>query len=81
MWRFRRLIAEVHRRSLWQVLLVYLGASYAILEAVDLFTERFDLLDWSFPVAAPARCRPPCRGPCAIAVPLSIPHLRPFSSP
>ncbi len=25
-----RLIHEIHRRSLWQVLLVYLGASYAM---------------------------------------------------
>jgi serine/threonine-protein kinase len=34
------------------VLLIYLGASYAVLEAVDLFTERFGLPAWFFPTAA-----------------------------
>lgn len=52
MSRFRRLIVEAHRRSIWQVLLIYLGASYAVLEAVDLFTERFGLPAWFFPTAA-----------------------------
>jgi serine/threonine-protein kinase len=52
MSRFRKLIVEAHRRSLWQVLLIYLGASYAVLEAVDLFTERFGLPAWFFPTAA-----------------------------
>jgi serine/threonine-protein kinase len=52
MSRFRKLIVEAHRRSIWQVLLIYLGASYAVLEAVDLFTERFGLPAWFFPTAA-----------------------------
>jgi tetratricopeptide (TPR) repeat protein len=52
MSRFRRLIVEAHRRSLWQVLLIYLGASYAVLEAVDLFTDRLGLPAWLFPTAA-----------------------------
>ncbi|NIN71724.1 MAG: hypothetical protein GTO46_07285 [Gemmatimonadetes bacterium] len=52
MSRFKKLIHEVHRRSIWQVLLVYLGASYAILEAVDLFTERWGLPSWLFTAAA-----------------------------
>ncbi|NIN72431.1 MAG: hypothetical protein GTO46_11050 [Gemmatimonadetes bacterium] len=52
MSRFRRFIVEAHRRSIWQVLLIYLGASYAVLEAVDLFTERFGLPAWFFPTAA-----------------------------
>jgi tetratricopeptide (TPR) repeat protein len=30
---------------------VYLGASYAVLEAVDLFIERFGLPAWLFPIA------------------------------
>ena len=47
----KRLIHEIHRRSLWQVLLIYLGASYAILEAVDLFIERLGLPDWVFQTA------------------------------
>ena len=44
----KRLVLEIHRRSLWQVLLVYLGASYAILEAVDLFIGRLGLPEWVF---------------------------------
>jgi len=44
----KRLIQEIHRRSLWQVILIYLGASWAVLEAADLFTERFGLPDWLF---------------------------------
>ncbi len=44
----KRLVLEIHRRSLWQVLLVYFGASYAILEAVDLFIDRLGLPEWVF---------------------------------
>jgi dienelactone hydrolase len=36
-------IEEVLRRSAWQVVPVYLGASWAILEATSLFSERFGL--------------------------------------
>ncbi len=28
----KRLIGEIHRRSLWQVLLVYMGVGYAIFQ-------------------------------------------------
>lgn len=31
----KRLIVEIRRRSLWQVLTVYLGASWAVMEATD----------------------------------------------
>lgn len=48
MSRIKKLAEELRRRSLWQILLVYAGASYAILEAVDLFTDRFGLPDWYF---------------------------------
>ncbi|UCC82504.1 MAG: hypothetical protein JSW46_16220, partial [Gemmatimonadota bacterium] len=41
-------IHEIHRRSLWQVLLVYLGVSWGILEAVALFRDEFGLPDWLF---------------------------------
>ena len=47
----RRLIREVHERSLWQALAVYLGASWAVLEAVGFFEERFGLPDWLVPAA------------------------------
>jgi len=47
----KRLIAEIHERSLWQAVLVYLGASFAVLEAVDLFIDYLGLPHWLFPVA------------------------------
>jgi TolB-like protein len=47
----KNLAEELHRRSLWQILLVYAGVAYGILEAVDLFLERFALPDWFFIVA------------------------------
>ncbi|UCC84552.1 MAG: hypothetical protein JSW46_06395, partial [Gemmatimonadota bacterium] len=49
--RLKRLIVEAHQRSLWQALLVYLGASYAVLEAVTLFRDEFGLPDWLLPAA------------------------------
>jgi tetratricopeptide (TPR) repeat protein len=49
--RLKRLIHDIHSRSLWQVLLVYLGVSWAVLEAADLFTERLGLAAWLFWVA------------------------------
>jgi hypothetical protein len=51
MSRLKRLIVEIHDRSLWQVLLVYVGGSWAVLEAVALFRDEFGLPDWLFPVA------------------------------
>jgi TolB-like protein/Flp pilus assembly protein TadD len=51
MSRLKRLIVEAHQRSLWQALLIYLGASFAGLEAADLLIERFGLPGWLFPVA------------------------------
>lgn len=51
MARLKHIILEIHRRSLWQALLVFAGVSYAVLEAVDLFVERFGLPGWVFPFA------------------------------
>jgi hypothetical protein len=51
MSRLKRLIVEAHQRSLWQALVVYLGASYAVLEAVQLFRDEFGLPDWLLPAA------------------------------
>ncbi|UCC84513.1 MAG: hypothetical protein JSW46_06185 [Gemmatimonadota bacterium] len=48
MSRLKQAIHEIHRRSLWQVLLVYLGVSWGILEAVALFRDEFGLPDWLF---------------------------------
>ncbi len=35
MTRLRQLIHEMHRRSLWQVLLIYMGGSWITLQLVD----------------------------------------------
>ncbi len=48
---FKDLIQEVHRRSLWQVLGIYLGASWAVLQAVEILTESVGLPDWVQPFA------------------------------
>ncbi len=44
---FKRLIHEIHRRSLWQVVAVFLAASWGVLEFVDFLTERAGLPDWT----------------------------------
>jgi serine/threonine-protein kinase len=51
MSRLKQVLREAHQRSLWQALIVYLGASYAVLEAVALFRDEFGLPDWLLPVA------------------------------
>lgn len=45
--QFRRLIHELHRRSIWQVLGVFLAASWGVVEVVDLLTEQVGLPDWT----------------------------------
>ena len=40
MSRLKQLIQEIHRRTLWQVLLVYVGASWVVLEAADVMVSR-----------------------------------------
>lgn len=44
-------IVEIHRRSLWQVLAVYLGASWIVLEAANQVIERYLLPEWVYPAA------------------------------
>ncbi|HSM36806.1 MAG TPA: hypothetical protein VK837_10455 [Longimicrobiales bacterium] len=46
--RFDRLLQEIHRRSVWQAAAVFLGASWAVLEAIDLFIERGLVPEWTF---------------------------------
>ncbi|HSK17595.1 MAG TPA: tetratricopeptide repeat protein [Longimicrobiales bacterium] len=46
MQRIRSLIIEMHRRSLWQVLGVYLFGSWAIYEIIAEVTTRMGLPDW-----------------------------------
>jgi eukaryotic-like serine/threonine-protein kinase len=47
----RRIIREAHRRSLWQVLSVYLMGSWGALQVVEVVTENAGLPDWVFPFA------------------------------
>ena len=51
MARMKRLIHEVHRRSLWQVLGVYLAASWVALQVVETLADTVGLPDWFPPVA------------------------------
>ncbi len=48
---FRRLIHEIHRRSLWQVLGIYLLGSWVALQVVDVLANNFGLPVWFPPFA------------------------------
>ncbi len=43
----KSLVHEIHRRSLWQVLGIFLAASWGVVEVVDLLTEQVGLPDWT----------------------------------
>ncbi len=47
----KSLIHEIHRRSLWQVLAIYLGASWLVLQAVDTLAGALSLPEWAPPLA------------------------------
>ena len=47
----KSLIHELHRRSLWQVLGIYLAASWIVLQIVDVVGNNFGLPDWVAPAA------------------------------
>ncbi len=49
--RLKQLIHEVHRRSLWQVLGIYLAASWIALQVVETMVDSIGLPDWFPPVA------------------------------
>jgi tetratricopeptide (TPR) repeat protein len=49
MRRIRQLISEIHRRSLWQVLSIYLVGSWVALQVVETITESAGLPDWVQP--------------------------------
>src|SRR5687767_453984 len=42
----KNIIAEAHRRSLWQVLGVYLALSWGVYQVVKELTQLFGLPDW-----------------------------------
>jgi len=44
---FRRLIGELHRRSIWQVLAIYLAGSWIALQVVETLAETLDLPEWA----------------------------------
>jgi tetratricopeptide (TPR) repeat protein/TolB-like protein len=46
MSRFKRLIVEIHHRSLWQVLLIYVGGALVAYQAVQALTEGLGLPQW-----------------------------------
>jgi TolB-like protein len=46
MQRINKLIAEIHRRSLWQVLLIYIGGALVAYQAVQALTEGLGLPQW-----------------------------------
>jgi len=47
----KQLIVEIHRRSLWQTLTIYLGASWAVLEVTDQIVARYLMPEWVYPSA------------------------------
>ncbi|HSM34941.1 MAG TPA: hypothetical protein VK837_00975 [Longimicrobiales bacterium] len=51
MEKLKRLIREIHRRSLWQVMGIYLFGSWAAVEVVQTLSESLGLPDW-FPALA-----------------------------
>ncbi|MEJ2482902.1 MAG: tetratricopeptide repeat protein [Gemmatimonadota bacterium] len=44
---FRKLISELHRRSIWQVLAIYLAGSWIALQVVDTLAETLNLPEWA----------------------------------
>jgi tetratricopeptide (TPR) repeat protein len=44
----KSLIHEIHRRSLWQILAIFIGASWFVLEVIDVFIQRGMVPDWAF---------------------------------
>ena len=51
MSRFKRLVVEIRHRSLWQVLLIYVGGAWVCYEIIDTITDRLALPEW-LPVLA-----------------------------
>ncbi len=47
----KKVLQETHRRAVWQVLAVYVGVSWAVLQVVDVLTQNMGLPTWVFPFA------------------------------
>ena len=46
--QIKAIIRELHRRSLWQVTLVFLGTSWVVLQVIDTFVERGIVPEFTF---------------------------------
>ncbi|NIP59938.1 MAG: hypothetical protein GWO00_19065, partial [Gemmatimonadetes bacterium] len=44
---FKRLVREIHRRSLWQVVGLFGAVSWGVLQVVEVVTESVGLPDWT----------------------------------
>jgi hypothetical protein len=44
--RLKRLIQEIHRRSLWQVLGIYLGGAWVALQGIEALVSVLGLPEW-----------------------------------
>ena len=51
MSQLKKLVHEIHRRSLWQVLGIYVVAGWLVLQAVDTLAGALNLPDWAPPFA------------------------------
>lgn len=51
MMRLKQLIREIHQRSLWQVLGIYVVGSWLVLQIVDTLAGALGLPDWAAPLA------------------------------
>lgn len=47
----KKIVREVHRRSVWQCLGIYLAGSWFALQVVDILADNVGLPDWVFPFA------------------------------
>ncbi|MCG6956143.1 MAG: tetratricopeptide repeat protein [Gemmatimonadetes bacterium] len=47
MYFLRKLLREIHRRSIWQVLGIYLAGSWAVLQVTDSLTQFAGLPEWT----------------------------------
>ena len=52
MSRLKNLILEIHRRSLWQVLAIYIAVAWVVLQAVEVLTSSYGLPPWVPALAA-----------------------------
>ena len=46
MSRLKRLIQEIHRRSLWQVLGIYLVGAWVAFQGIEALVSGLDLPEW-----------------------------------